>query len=261
MTWRGCPLRTPNNLQPVKRAVKEDDLVLLVAGTGDDVAFIQVAAPGQPQAPGDLAGEGRRKNPQSPGQRVYRTGRLPARGEGLLQGHGAGIRPWAAFSRPQGEVCSFELISPKGEQVFTYEGRTSDFGTAAGEILTQSYWPLGTYTLNMTYGPETPAASSPTARKGRRSEDPSLEGAATGPKNQVSVTFQLQEFKPPRHFVGINFQQIVKPLKGYVNRGEQQCPLCQDRPHRLLLRRRAGQARPGALEDLSIQDQLSGAGI
>ena len=53
---------------------------------------------------------------------------------------------------------------------------------------------------------------------------PLLEGAAAGPKNQVSVTFQLQEFKPPRHFVSINFQQIVKPLKGYVNRGEQQSP-------------------------------------
>ena len=76
----------------------------------------------------------------------------------------------AAFSRRTDEVCFFEVIGPKGEQVFTQEGRTSDFGTAAGEILTQSYWPLGTYTLNMTLArkllPRPPPAAK--GRRGRR---------------------------------------------------------------------------------------------
>ena len=40
----------------------------------------------------------------------------------------------------------------------------------------------------------------------------------------MSVTFQLQEFKPPRHFVSIDFQQTTRPLKGYVNQGDQQSP-------------------------------------
>ncbi len=90
----------------------------------------------------------------------------------------------------------------------------------AGEILTQSYWPLGTYTLNMTYGPETPAATPEKAKGRQRTE---AEEDKT-PRNQVSVTFQLQEFKPPRHFVGISFQQISRSVSGYVNRGEPRAP-------------------------------------
>ena len=219
----GLSLKNPKNLQPVKRLVKQDELVLLMAGTGDDVAFIQVTPLGnlKPQGIWQVkAGEKIRnlrgnvfteRGVYRPGEKVYFKGTIREYGDGRI-------------FPPKGEVCFFEVISPKGEQVFTYEGRTSDFGTAAGELLTQSYWPLGTYTLNLKYGPETPAEAA-AAGKGRRGRgDPSLEGAAAGPKNQVSVTFQLQEFKPPRHFVSINFQQIVKPLKGYVNRGEQQSP-------------------------------------
>ena len=85
----------------------------------------------------------------------------------------------------------------------------------------------------MTYGPETPA-ESPTAgkgRRGRRGEGPSPGGDEATPKNQVSVTFQLQEFKPPRHFVGIDFQQTTRPLTGYVNQGDQQAPFAPDQPN------------------------------
>ena len=82
-----------------------------------------------------------------PGEKVFFKGTVREYGNGRI-------------FPPKGEVCFFEVISPKGEQVFTQEDRTSDFGTAAGELLTQSYWPLGTYTLNMTFGPETPAESS-----------------------------------------------------------------------------------------------------
>ena len=67
----------------------------------------------------------------------------------------------------------------------------------------------------------------PVKAAGAAGEGTPRQGEEAGPKNQVSVTFQLQEFKPPRHFVGINFQQITRPLKGYVNRGEQQSPFVQ----------------------------------
>ncbi|MBM4300755.1 MAG: hypothetical protein FJ121_04370 [Deltaproteobacteria bacterium] len=218
----GLSLKNPKKLQPVKRVVNRDDLVALMAGTGDDVAFIQVTPQGnlKPQGIWQVkAGEKIRnlrgnvfteRGVYRPGEKVFFKGAVREYGNGRI-------------FPPKGEVCVFEVISPKGEQVFTKEERTSDFGTAAGEIMTQSYWPLGTYTLNLTYGPETPAEAA-TAGKGRRGEDPSLKGKETGPKNQVSVAFQLQEFKPPRHFVGINFQQFTRPLQGYVNRGEQQSP-------------------------------------
>ena len=221
----GLSLRDPKQLQPVKRVVKQDDLVLLMAGTGDDVAFIQATPQGnlKPQGIWQVkAGEKIRnlkgnvfteRGVYRPGEKVFFKGAVREYDNGRI-------------FPPKGDVCFFEVISPKGEQVFTKEDRTSDFGTAAGELLTQSYWPLGTYTLNMTFGPETPAesTSSVKGRRGRRGGDPAIEEAEAGPKNQVSVTFQLQEFKPPRHFVGINFERITRPLKGYVNRGEQQSP-------------------------------------
>ena len=220
----GLSLKDPKQLQPVKRVVNQADLVLLMAGTGDDVAFIQASPQGnlKPQGIWQVkAGEKIRnlkgnvfteRGVYRPGEKVFFKGALREYGNGSI-------------FPPKDEVCSFEVISPKGEQVFTAEDRTSDFGTAAGELMTQSYWPLGTYTLNMTYGPESPAESTASSkgRRGRRGEDPSLKEEA-GPKNQVSVTFQLQEFKPPRHFVGITFEQTTRPLKGYVNRGEQQSP-------------------------------------
>ena len=221
----GLSLKNPKNVQPVKRLVRQDDLVLLLAGTGDDVAFIQVTPQGnvKPQGIWQVkAGEKIRSLKGSvftergvyrPGEKVYFKGAVREYGQGRI-------------FPPKDEVCFFELISPKGEQVFTSEDRTSEFGTAAGEIMTQSYWPLGTYTLNMTYGPATPAeATTPARGRGSREDgEAPPKGEEAGPKNRVSVTFQLQEFKPPRHFVGINFQQITKPLKGFVNRGEEQAP-------------------------------------
>ena len=220
----GLSLKDPKHLQPVKRAVDQNELVLLMAGTGDDVAFIEVLPQGnlKPQGIWQVrAGEKIRnlkgivfteRGVYRPGEKVYF--------KGTVREYGAGrIFP------PPGEVCFFEVIGPKGEQVFTKEDRTSDFGTAAGEILTQSYWPLGTYTLNLTFGPATPEEPA-TPDKGRRGRGEGGTGAGEGaaPKNQVSVTFQLQEFKPPRHFVEINFQQISRSLKDYVNRGEQKSP-------------------------------------
>ena len=221
----GLSLKNPKNVQPVKRVVNQDDLVLMLAGTGDDVAFIQVTPQGnlKPQGIWQIKAGDKIRNLKGnvftergvyrPGEKVYFKGAIREYAQGRI-------------FPPKGEVCFFELISPKGEKVFTSEDRTSDFGTTAGEIMTQSYWPLGAYTLNMTYGPETPAesAASGKGRRDRGDGEPPPKGEEAGPKNQVSVTFQLQEFKPPRHFVGINFEQINRPLKGYVNRGEEQAP-------------------------------------
>ncbi|MCK9375043.1 MAG: MG2 domain-containing protein [Syntrophobacterales bacterium] len=215
---KGIALKNPNQPAQVQRRVAKDDLVLLMAGTPDDVAFIQVLPPGnlKPQGIWQVKVGEKVRNLKAqvftergvyrPGEKMYFKGVVREYDQGRI-------------IPPVGEVCFFEVLSPKGEQVFTMEGRTSDFGTAAGEVLTQSYWPLGTYTLNMTYGPETPAETA-ARKKGHTGE--AEETAA--PKNQVSVTFQLQEFKPPRHFVGIAFERFSKTLKDYVNRGEQQAP-------------------------------------
>ncbi|MGA9754231.1 MAG: MG2 domain-containing protein [Desulfobaccales bacterium] len=219
----GISLKDPKRLASAKRTVDPDDLVLLMAGTRDDVAFIQVLPQGnlKPQGIWQVgAGESFRnlkghvfteRGVYRPGEKVYFKGAVREYAQ-------------ARIFPPVGEVCSFEVISPKGEQVFTLESQTSDFGTAAGEILTQSYWPLGTYTLNMTFGPQS-SDETPSRAKGRRGRGDTEAGAGEGaPKNQVSATFQLQEFKPPRHFVTIGFQQFSRPLQGFVNRGEEKAP-------------------------------------
>jgi len=217
----GFSIKDPKHLQPVKHEVAPDDLVLLVAGTGDDVAFIKVLPQGnlKPERIWQVrAGEKVRnlkgnvfteRGVYRPGEKVYFKGTVREYGNGRI-------------FPPPGEVCSFEVISPKGEQVFTKEDRISDFGTAAGEILTQSYWPLGTYTLKMSYGPQ-PAKKTPSRRRGHRGRRGRVE-EGYAPKNQVSLTFQLQEFKPPRHFVTIGFQQVSRVLKDYVNLGERKSP-------------------------------------
>lgn len=213
----GLSLKSPKRPAAVKRAVDQADLVLLMAGTKDDVAFIEVTPQGNLKPQGIWQGKVGEKlrtlrgnifterGVYRPGEKVFYKGAVREYGQGRI-------------FPPTGQVCSFELISPKGEQIFTGEDRTSDFGTVAGEIVTQSYWPLGTYTLNMTYGPEIQADTAEKSQ-GRRRRYAEAEEDKT-PRNQVSVTFQLQEFKPPRHFVGVTFQQISRSLSGYVNRGE-----------------------------------------
>ena len=46
--------------------------------------------------------------------------------------------------------------------------------------------------------------------------------ASKAPKNEASCTFQVQEFKPPRHFVEIDFQRLTRPETTYVNQKRQQ---------------------------------------
>ena len=58
----------------------------------------------------------------------------------------------------------------------------SQFGTLWGEIDIKPYFPLGTYTLTLKYG--------------------------QGQEQELSWTFQVQEFQPPRHFAEISFDRF-----------------------------------------------------
>jgi uncharacterized protein YfaS (alpha-2-macroglobulin family) len=210
----GLALKNPQRPSAVKRAVDVAELVLLVAATKNDVAFIQVLPQGNLKPQGiwqAKVGEKLRtlqgalfteRGVYRPGEKVYFKGAVREYDQGRI-------------FPPVGESVSFELISPKGEQVYTADELTSDFGTAARTIVTQTYWPLGIYTLNMTYGPKPPEKTKERAGEGAESQTPHYK---------VSTTFQLQEFKPPRHFVRLTFQQISRPLQGYVNRGKPRAP-------------------------------------
>ena len=102
----GLSLKDPKNLQPVKRVVNQDDLVLLMAGTADDVAFIQVTPQGnlKPQGIWQVkAGEKIRnlkgnvfteRGVYRPGEKVFFKGTVREYGEGRI-------------FPPKDEGCSF----------------------------------------------------------------------------------------------------------------------------------------------------------
>ncbi len=82
----------------------------------------------------------------------------------------------------------FTIINPKEEEVYRSELPLSEFGTANGVFETKSYFPLGTYKINMLFGGKT-----------------------------TSNTFEVQEFRPPRHFVEVLFKRESKIDETYVN--------------------------------------------
>jgi len=84
--------------------------------------------------------------------------------------------------RPEsGQEVLFEIINSKNEKVYEKKAILSEFGTVSGEFKTQSFFSLGTYTITMIF--------------------------AQGEKDKVSSNFEVQEFRPPRHFVKIHFSR------------------------------------------------------
>ncbi|MBM4295094.1 MAG: hypothetical protein FJ126_09375 [Deltaproteobacteria bacterium] len=220
----GLDLGRLAKFEPVKEVVDKDRLVYLLARTADDVSFIEIQPRGNLKPEGILqvkAGEKVRRlkghvfterGAYRPGEKVYFKGTLREYLEGKIV-------------PPAGEVCDVSVTNPKGEKVFTFEGKVSEFGTVAGEFPVESHWPLGTYTLAMVFGPEAPGEkpSAPGRRRYRRAPEPDGEEKAEPmSRKEVSATFQVQEFKPPRHFVDISFKQFRRAVKDYVSRSEKQ---------------------------------------
>ncbi len=222
----GLNLKTLGNFQPVKRRVEQGQLVCLLAGTDKDVSYI-LLNPADSLKPQDIwqvrTGEQVRslKGEVFTERGVYRPGET-VHFKGLVREYRDGH-----ILSPQGEVCTFEITSPKGEQVFSGEGTLSDFGGTAAEVTAARYWPLGTYSLKMAYGSKEEAKPSPSP-KVKRSEDEEENSngndqgnnggsSAEAPKNEANCTFQIQEFKPPRHFVEIDFKRLTRSETGYVN--------------------------------------------
>ncbi|MCL4503690.1 MAG: MG2 domain-containing protein [Deltaproteobacteria bacterium] len=225
----GLNLKTLGKFGPVKRRLEPGELVCLLAGTDKDVSYI-LLKPGDSLKPEGIwqvrTGEAVRtlKGEVFTERGIYRPGET-VHFKGLTREY----RDGRIFS-PQGEVCTFEITSPKGEKVYSEEGTLSEFGSFAADAATASHWPLGTYTLKMVYGPQTEAKPSPRPKVRPQSEDEDEnsaggnEDASTGnaPKNEASCTFQIQEFKPPRHFVEIDFKRLTRAETGYVNLKKEQ---------------------------------------
>lgn len=216
----GLSLKTVGDFQPVQQAVDPEQLVCVLAGTANDVSFIRLQPTGNLQPEGIWQVRAGEKIRRFKGQvfterGVYRPGDT-VHFKGLVREYLEG-----RIVSPAGETCTFEIMSPKEEKVFSQELTLSDFGSAAGALTTALHWPVGTYTLTMSFGPEESRPQEPAPRG--RSRRPRAADDEGGPgdrmrRNETVCTFQVQEFKAPRHFVEIDFQRFSRAETGYVNR-------------------------------------------
>ncbi len=105
-----------------------------------------------------------------------------------------------AIRPPQRPKVILEILDSKEERVLRETLEPSEFGTVAGRFPIPAYAPLGTYTLKLDLEQDSPLAQR---------------------------TFQVQEFRPPRHFAGIRFRRTSRPASEFVNmEGEEQLLLC-----------------------------------
>ena len=123
----GLSLKTVGDFHPVKRLVDHEQLVGLLAGGATDVSYI-LLKPGESLKPQGIwqvraGAKVRRLKGQVFTERgVYRPGET-VHFKGLVREYLQG-----RIVSPQGDVCSFEITSPKGEKVFSGEETLSDFG-------------------------------------------------------------------------------------------------------------------------------------
>lgn len=219
----GISLKQLGSFQPVKRSLEHRDITFLMAAKAGDLSYIEVKPQGDfkpegvwhtaaPEQPQNLKGVVfTERGVYRPGEKVFFKGTVREYRDG-------------AILPPQAKECVFAVVNPRGEQVFTKRLSLSEFGTASGEIQTQPHWALGVYSMNMTFG--TGAKVSLKSQVGRtHDEDYGDEGEGEGvsqaPAPEAGATFQVQEFKPPRHFTDIAFERFSRPDKGLVNRERQ----------------------------------------
>lgn len=88
--------------------------------------------------------------------------------------------------------CSVRVSNAKGEEFYRRDLILSTFGSAWGDVTIEPYYPLGTYTITLA--------------------------SKHDPEVTASTTFQVQEFRPPRHYALIQYQQAQRPSTAYVNR-------------------------------------------
>lgn len=209
----GISLKQLGEFGKVKKRVTRESIKFLLVAVQNDVSCIELKPHGDlkpvgvRQADGvqarTLAGEVfTERGVYRPGEKVFYKGSVREYAEG-------NIKP------PAGSPVAFEVRNPKGETVFSSDFKLSEFGTAAGDFQVAPHWPLGTYTLTFRFGER--AVKKETGKEEREEVEPEEEDdlyMARQKRNTAEVTFQVQEFKPPRHFAEVSFQRFTKSVKG-----------------------------------------------
>ncbi len=186
-------LKTGSEGQIASKPLMLNDIAMVAAVLPADVSFTAVSPEGNLRSEGinqarvERTGETlglkghvfTERGIYRPGETVHFKGTVREYKEG-------GIAPPAA-----GETVAFSIVNSKGEEVYKKEIKLSEFGTASDSLQTKLFFPLGTYTLHMAY--------------------------AEGEADKASRTFELQEFRQPRHYAEIIYKRDAKKDEGFIN--------------------------------------------
>ncbi len=188
----GLSLSRLGRFAKIKRRLHPSEIAFVIVGDDEDVSFIEINGPAalkplQADSPAAYP-PGRADRPAPLGasaepikgqvftdRGVYRPGD-EVQFKGVVR-----ILKDRRLVSPAGRGLIFEAISARGERIFFSKAELSEFGTASGAFKLEPYLPLGRYTLKMRYGP--------------------AEGQT------ASAVFQVQEFKPPRHYAQLTFSR------------------------------------------------------
>ncbi len=208
-------IRTGSEGQIVRKPLQLGEITIVAAVTRDDQTYVNII----PQ--GNVTPEGVQQ--QRPEQKtmpllkghvftergIYRPGET-------VQFKGT-VRQYQdrTVSAPATGTAHFRIVNSKGEEVYARTIALSEFGTANDKALIKTFFPLGTYTLTMRYGPDQAEPAGNVVKKRRypgQEQQPEPEQP-----NTASRTFEVQEFRQPRHFVEILYKRETQKDAAYVN--------------------------------------------
>ena len=217
----GISLKQLGQFGPVKRKVVRENLKFILAASKNDVSCIELKPQGDLKALGVWQAPVYEKPRTLTGQ-VFTERGVYRPGEKVF--YKGSVREYATgkITPPTGNPVSFEVRNSKQEQVFSADSRLSDFGTAAGEVKVEPHWPLGTYTLTLKFGSK-PVKKEVKETRENQEDEPAEGEPEPGEEDDLQpmrekrytteCTFQVQEFKPPRHFAEVSFQRFTKTVK------------------------------------------------
>ncbi len=110
------------------------------------------------------------------------------------------------------------IMNSRGEEVYSSELPLSKFGTVNDSLDIKPFFPLGTYTVRMKYSNDQRPSGVITPDREYDDEEGYDPSERTRPEDGVAVTtFEVQEFKAPRHFVELGFKREKKTDESFVN--------------------------------------------
>ncbi len=176
-------------------------LVLAVAVTGNDAAFVQVmgnrfkpfgvetAAPGKAESHARTGHVFTERGVYRPGETVFFK---------------TTMRRFIDFNvrAAVDEKVSVTITNPKDDVIYDEDLVLNEFGTASDSLPLKDFAPLGEYTLKVEYKPE--------------------ESEKSDKIIVANTTFQVQKFEPPRHYVTIATERKTRPDNSVVTRPTQE---------------------------------------